>query len=176
MNRLHIHEITSIGAVESGDDPEAQILLYKSKSAPTATGKGSALGLGSTSPGADWGPLIEQITLAKLDEQERALSQMAKDRETLGREIDEMRGTLMRQEMTAEGIADAVAKRAKALRSDAKFWDKSEVELKAELWRRTPGLRDCYTDAMRNPEGFAKSTSNEHAEAFATIRKWADES
>ena len=31
MNRLHIDEITSIGAVESGDDPEATILLYKSK-------------------------------------------------------------------------------------------------------------------------------------------------
>jgi len=31
MNRLHISEITSIGAVEDGDDPEASILLYKSK-------------------------------------------------------------------------------------------------------------------------------------------------
>jgi hypothetical protein len=37
-------------------------------------------------------------------------------------------------------------------------------------------VKDCYTDAMRDPDGFAKSKSSEHAEAFASIRKWADES
>ncbi len=31
MNRLHIHRLISVGAVESGDDPQAEILIYKSK-------------------------------------------------------------------------------------------------------------------------------------------------
>jgi len=31
MNRLHVHEITSIGAVEAGDNPEADILFWKTK-------------------------------------------------------------------------------------------------------------------------------------------------
>ena len=38
MKRLHIKEITSIGAVESGDDPEATIMLYKSKTTEPAPG------------------------------------------------------------------------------------------------------------------------------------------
>ena len=39
MNRLHIKEITSIGAVEAGDDPEATIMLYKSKTTEPAPGQ-----------------------------------------------------------------------------------------------------------------------------------------
>ena len=31
MNRLHVHKITSIGAVEAGDNPEADILFWKTK-------------------------------------------------------------------------------------------------------------------------------------------------
>lgn len=31
MKRLHVHEITSIGAVEAGDNPEADILFWKAK-------------------------------------------------------------------------------------------------------------------------------------------------
>ncbi len=36
MNRLHVKRLVSVGAVEIGDNPSAEILLYKSKSAESA--------------------------------------------------------------------------------------------------------------------------------------------
>jgi hypothetical protein len=167
MNRLHLAEITSIGAVEEGDDPEAQIVLYKSKSAPTATGKGS-LGSGSARPGPEWGPLIEQITLAKLAEQSVKIGKIRDG-------LKEM-GDTMAQTMTAAQIGKAVHTRAAALRSRPEHWDRTEVELRAEVWKRTPGLRDAYTDAARDPDRFQKSSGGEHSKVLATIRAWADES
>ncbi len=81
----------------------------------------------------------------------------------------------MAQTMKAEEIAKAVHTRAAALRSRPEHWDRTEVELRAELWKRTSGLRDAYTAAAKDPDGFQKSSGGEHSAALATIRKWTDE-
>jgi hypothetical protein len=180
VNRLHIHRIVSVGAVENPDNPESEILIFKSGT-PTPSGVSSTAGGGGRlragpvlSP-ADRKRLVMKVRLDVMDEKIEALKKTTAESWKTMDEIRKLRGT-MTQTMTAEKIAEAVAKRAEALRSDPKFWDKTEVELKAELWKRTPGLKDCYRAAMRDPDGFAKSKSSEHSEAFATIRKWADES
>ena len=38
MNRLHVTSLVSVGAVENGDDPKAEILIYKSKPKEPAQG------------------------------------------------------------------------------------------------------------------------------------------
>ena len=169
------------------DDPDKNgIVLWKSRSGtPPPSLSGGSLTAGREdrnrvghpilSP-AGRAELVVKAAMSRMDEQQRPLDEIAEDREALGRQIDEMRGTLMRQETTAQDIADAVTKRAQALRSEPKFWDTTAAELKAELWKRTPGLKDAYAAAMRDPDGFAKSKTNEHAEAFAILKRWADES
>lgn len=173
MNRLHISEISSIGAVEEGDDPEATIMLWKARPDKTAQVRSTRRGMSMGSPAA-WGKVVERIATDRMAEQQQALAKTRDDYQDIRRDIQEAR-TMTPVTMTAKSIADTVQKRAEAMRQQPQMWDKSEVELRAELWRRTPGLRDVYTAAMRDPDGFAKSESGDHADALRIVKAWKDD-
>ena len=131
MNRLHIKEITSIGAVEAGDDPEATIMLYKSKTTEPAPGqpveKGVAmpfdietltdegkayvsdletrLAAFGEAPAALPDDLPESVT-KRLDEQAVAIEKERVEKERIAKDLADLR-----DEMATEKYAE----RAKAL-------------------------------------------------------------
>jgi hypothetical protein len=134
VNRLHITEITSIGAVEDGDDPEAQILLFKSKSAPEAGGRGvdgftpSPVARGTS---ADWGPLIERIRLEKLAEQSAAISKISRMK---GQPPMAKREESGRSSAAILAEVDAMASRIQKSAGTGT----TKAAAKAEVWRTHP--------------------------------------
>ena len=158
MQRLHIKRLISIGVVEEGDNPEADILFWKA--APTRPGRREDKAVSTSAP-----PAVG--SRASMMPGHLEMERRARRNDT------QTRGTAMTQHMTAEMIADAVTKQAVTMRSQPEFWDKTEVELRVGLWKRTPGLHDAYSAARRDPDGFRKS--NQHAEALGILKRWKDE-
>ena len=161
-HRLHVHELTSIGVVEAGDNPEADIMFWKRRPDQPRGGRREG-----TLPARPSVAAVFAKVARTLAEARRSLASID--------ETGSRREVMAQPTMTAETIADTVTKRAAAMRQAPRMWDRSEVELRADLWKRTPGLRDLYSAAMRDPDGFAKSVSGEHAEALAIAKRWSDD-
>ena len=89
--RLHLSRLTSIGAVEAGDNPEADVLFWKARA-----GEGESAGSALPLPAED----LAAATLAKLDAQDRAITGIIESREALGQEIEKERNAMGRPAKT----------------------------------------------------------------------------
>ena len=154
MNRLHISEITSIGAVESGDDPEATILLYKSKQTPEP-GQGPVEKEGSmsfdieslTDEGKEYVSELETrlaalseetpaalpddldpVVKARLDAQDETMEKDRVEKESLAKQVAELRDGIATEKWTARATELAPL-----------FGDEDTAEVLKELDAAAPG-------------------------------------
>ena len=112
MNRLHINEITSIGAVESGDDPEAQILLYKSK--PIEPEQGPHVEKGASMPFdieslTDEGKAFVAELQAQIPSGEEPAALPDDLPETVTKRLDEQAATIEKERVEKDRIAKDLA-------------------------------------------------------------------
>jgi len=133
MNRLHIHRITSIGAVEDADNPESDLLLFKAR--PTEPKSGPD-GRGSLLNPGRWGASIA----TRLAETDRALNRIADTQRALRRSI-EKEGT-MRPRKAEIALAGTV--RAEVERLAVEKIETGEaatlIQARPMVWRERPDL------------------------------------
>ena len=147
MNRLHLTEITSIGAVEEGqaDNPESEILIFKSGTphpsgvSGTAGGRGRS-GSGRSLPAADRLQLVARV---RLDQQDEQIAAIAKTNEETRRTINQMRAMKGRAPMakretgrSSASILAEVDRLANSIQKSAGGTTKAAA--KAEVWRANP--------------------------------------
>jgi hypothetical protein len=146
MQRLHIHEITSIGAVVAGDnDPDNDtdgIMLWKSRSgapsyslsegAPPAGGKGHTVSR-SLSP-VDRATAVVKSVMAKLDEQDAAIRDIADSYRRIGETMTPRKAEIAPAD-TIRGKVDAIA-----LEMVAKGEAPNLTQARPMVWKSRPDL------------------------------------
>jgi hypothetical protein len=153
--RLHVTKLTSIGAVAEGDNPEAEILFFKSKQAEPLEGR--------THGG---GPVAETtVDLSSLDDEVRASVEAATAEsvakiEELTAQVTELKAQVVvdEEEILPDDLPEAVAKRladqedriakaeASAVAAEAKV-EKAEDQRLTEMYtKRAVELRPVLGD------------------------------
>ena len=161
MQRLFVRKIVSIGACEAGDNEPAKVLLMKRRqTARGRTAQGPESGTSFSGSGPATGDYSDVWKILGEIKAMRAEGQTMKKHDT--------------GENLAKEITDVVHARAEAMATHPDFWDRTDLELRAEVWRKHRELRDLCTAASRS-DGQEIAKSGEFADAFKTFRTWRDD-
>lgn len=160
MNRLHIDSITSIGAVEAGDnEDESKILLYKSK--PIEPGQGQDVKKGDPMSGFDVESLTDegkefvaglQAQIAEFGEEPPVLPDDLPD--SVSKRLDEQTAEIEKERVEKERIAKDLADLRDEMATE-KYTERAKAlaVLLGEPDEMAPVLKALATDS---PDAFGK--------------------
>jgi len=185
MNRLFVTSLKSIGLVVAGDNPEATVLLYKSRNNKTDAEKWAGLTI------AQWDAIVAEERARR----KRRLADIKKDLGGLNKRIENVRSTRLatipeRNPMTKEtppqelnewvvDKLDAYARRAQFEGEIAGKYgylstprEEMVTKIRAKWWQTPDGLavRDLVREHGGDPAD-PTSIEKSHSQAYAAIAR-----
>jgi hypothetical protein len=134
--RLHVASITSIGAVEAGDNPEADILFYK-RHPSLGRGRENA----AKSMGAPLTPAQTAAVTAKVEKQNRQLADLARSQAAMRKTLkkQEVAPVVNQKQTETQGTAQGIVEQ-KAADLVASGEQTSMAKARAAVWKQHPDL------------------------------------
>jgi hypothetical protein len=168
--RLWVKSITSVGAVEEGDNPGAEILFWKARDPDTGEGFGKPRERGVQRATSDAQPRERRIAERRTRKRRYGPDRRNRTTELVAKAIRQHREVQMPANTTTETLSEAcvgvVQKAAHEilLKDFGSRRGLTEAEIRAKLWRSDDGK--ALRELMNSSEGKRPAT-----EAISEIRK-----
>lgn len=168
-HRLHVRRITSIGAVEEGDNPGAQIMFWKRRDPKPDTAAGLSPAQKWANVPAALAALDDRIAKAvdRVEADAAAVQRIAEERNDVVKVPDTFpEGTIRRQvdEIAAEMVANGEASNI--------------TQARPLVWKARPDLRDlsrANKETANLPRSRPSHETDTAQRVVAAVADWADE-